>query len=496
MSVLKVLFVDDEPLIREGLTSVIEWNDHGYQVVGTAENGKVGLEKIRTLRPDVVFVDIRMPGLSGIDMVKQAKQEGYSCKFVVLSGYSNFSYAQQSIRLGMESYLLKPVDEEELIPLIQHLQKKCMSENLLHSQINEYETMTEMEEWKEFLQGRKKNNSWLKQYQDDTFRIASVTFIDQPEKSWVEGKIDTDQLYKYVWIDQVMYLLFKDCDVASIKRLFLSSSRLMATKHHQFQFMEEGTTIEKLPVIVNQLKQLHRLHFSYGNTTILSNKELVSENHYLAEDWIEEVCRSIEFEDDNKLDCYFDEIEKYYQANQYQSRRIVTELIEITKDIYTKLSKANTDIHIPSNEEMAKIICDSQTLQELLSSLKNLLSQTASEINGFACNAENTIEKIIEFVEKFYYKDLNLKVIADLFNYNRSYLGKKFKKQTGNYFHHYLDIVRMEKAKYFLVEEDLKVYEVSEKVGYSNNDYFYKKFKKYVGVSPKEFQKRHRKQHA
>ncbi|MGP4041447.1 response regulator transcription factor [Gracilibacillus sp. D59] len=492
---LKVLLVDDEPLIREGLSSVIDWNEYGYQVVGTAENGKVGLEKIRELRPDVVFVDIRMPGLSGIDMVKQVKKEGYPCKFVVLSGYSNFTYAQQSIRLGMESYLLKPVDEEELIPLIQHLQKKCISENLLHSQIHEYETMTEKEEWKEFLQGRKMNNSLLKLYQNDTFHIASITFIDRPDKKWVEEKIAKDQLYKYFWIDQVMYLLFRDCEIATIKRLFQSANRLMAVRQHQFQLVEEGTTIEKLPEIVNQLKQLQRLHFSYGSRTILSNEELLPEDHCLANDWIEAVCRSIEFEENNKLDCYFVELEKYYQANQYQSQRIVAELIEFTKDIYTKLSKANTDIHIPSNEEMAIIICESRTLKELLSSLKDQLNQTASEINGFACNAENTIEKIIEYVEMFYYKDLNLKVIADLFNYNRSYLGKKFKKQTGNYFHHYLDIVRMEKAKLFLIEEDLKVYEVSEKVGYSNNDYFYKKFKKYVGVSPKEFQKKHRKQH-
>src|SRR5699024_2665785 len=107
---LKVLFVDDEPLIREGMASVIDWEKYGYQVIGFAENGKIGLEKIRANHPDLVFVDIQMPGLNGIEMVSQAKKEGISSKFVVLSGYSEFSYAQQSIRLGMESYFLKPVD--------------------------------------------------------------------------------------------------------------------------------------------------------------------------------------------------------------------------------------------------------------------------------------------------------------------------------------------------------------------------------------------------
>lgn len=116
---LKVLFVDDEPLIREGLCSIIDWKSYGYRIVGTAKNGREGLELIRQQNPDLVFVDIKMPGISGINMVARAKAFGNTAKYVVLSGYSDFTFAQESIRLGVESYLLKPVDENELIPLIQ-----------------------------------------------------------------------------------------------------------------------------------------------------------------------------------------------------------------------------------------------------------------------------------------------------------------------------------------------------------------------------------------
>src|SRR5699024_8827806 len=126
---LKVLFVDDEPLIREGMASVIDWEEYGYQVIGSAENGKVGLQKIRSHHPDLVFVEMQLPGMSGIEIVSQAKKEGLSSKFVVLSGYSEFSYAQQSIRLGIESYLLKPVDEEELIPLVEKIRSNLLAEN-------------------------------------------------------------------------------------------------------------------------------------------------------------------------------------------------------------------------------------------------------------------------------------------------------------------------------------------------------------------------------
>ncbi|MDX8044559.1 response regulator [Gracilibacillus sp. S3-1-1] len=492
---LKVMLIDDEPLIREGLRSIIDWQYYGYQVVGTANNGRVGLEKIKELRPDVVFVDIRMPGLSGIEMVKQVKEKGYSCKFVVLSGYSNFTYAQESIRLGVESYLLKPVDEDELVSLIQDLHEKCTEENLLYSQLDQYETMTENEAWKIYLEERRKKHYVLDQYTNTMFQIASVTFVEPIEKRWLESNVATEHLFKYVWSNQVLYLLFTGTDIAAMKRQLQSISRLLTSKQHQFQLLEEDIPFEQLPEKINELKQLQKLYFVYGNETMITNKQQRIERQILPDDWITNVCRVIEFDEQDKLHTYLEELEHYYQKNHYQRERVVTELVELTKDIYLALSKNHQEVSVPSVEQMTDMLLNSHTLQELLVSVEQQLRQTSSELNGFACNPENTIEKIIEFVEQFYYKDLNLKVIAELFNYNRSYLGKKFKKQTGDYFHHYLDKVRMEKAQYFLIEKKMKVYEVSEKVGYANNDYFYKKFKKYAGVSPKEFQKQNRIEH-
>src|SRR5690606_33464194 len=129
-SMLKVIFVDDEPIIREGLREVIDWNEYGFEVIGTAENGQKGLDMIRLHQPDLAFVDIKMPKLNGIDMAGLAKKNGYRTKCVILSGYSQFSYAQKAIQLGMESYLLKPIDEEELIPLVEEIAQKCKEERV------------------------------------------------------------------------------------------------------------------------------------------------------------------------------------------------------------------------------------------------------------------------------------------------------------------------------------------------------------------------------
>lgn len=102
---------------------------------------------------------------------------------------------------------------------------------------------------------------------------------------------------------------------------------------------------------------------------------------------------------------------------------------------------------------------------------------------------DNVIKRLNAYLEKNYNKDIKLETLAKIFNYNSAYLGKIFKKEMGESFNNVLDKIRIENAKRLLLETDLKVYQVSERVGYSNIDYFYAKFKRYVGISPKEFKR-------
>lgn len=124
----KVLIVDDEVSIRNGLPLIINWESYGYQIVGSAENGETGLAMIRELKPDVVIADIRMPGKNGLDMVAAANEEGFSFYAIILSGYSDFDYAKQALQLGAVTYLLKPIDEEELIAILTKIDQRAKSD--------------------------------------------------------------------------------------------------------------------------------------------------------------------------------------------------------------------------------------------------------------------------------------------------------------------------------------------------------------------------------
>lgn len=109
-----ILIVDDETTVREGLKLLLPWQKLGFVIAGDIENGKAALQFLRCNKVDIVITDIRMPVMSGLELIKSIHDEGLGCKAIILSGYADFDYARQAMKYGVEEYLLKPIDEKEL----------------------------------------------------------------------------------------------------------------------------------------------------------------------------------------------------------------------------------------------------------------------------------------------------------------------------------------------------------------------------------------------
>ena len=109
-----VYIADDEANIREGLKYIVDWKEMGFTICGEAGNGEDALRDILELKPSLVLMDMRMPKLYGLEVIEQAKAQGFTGTFVILSGYSDFKYAQAAMKFGVQYYLTKPMDEEEL----------------------------------------------------------------------------------------------------------------------------------------------------------------------------------------------------------------------------------------------------------------------------------------------------------------------------------------------------------------------------------------------
>lgn len=115
MKFIKVMIVDDEAIVRSGLRTCMDWNSSGFEVTVLKENGMAGLEYLKANPVDLIITDIKMPGMDGLEFIRQAREAGYQAKFLILSGYDDFAYAQKALRYGAADYILKPIKEEELM---------------------------------------------------------------------------------------------------------------------------------------------------------------------------------------------------------------------------------------------------------------------------------------------------------------------------------------------------------------------------------------------
>ena len=121
MNLYRIILVDDEEEVRKSIIKKIDWQSAGFQVVGDAENGQDALEKIEALKPEVVLTDIRMPYMDGLTLAGKLRQKYPSIKLVIFSGFDDFEYAKQAIKLNVIEYILKPVNVEELTAILQKI---------------------------------------------------------------------------------------------------------------------------------------------------------------------------------------------------------------------------------------------------------------------------------------------------------------------------------------------------------------------------------------
>ncbi|WP_067842194.1 response regulator transcription factor [Amphibacillus sediminis] len=495
----KVLLIDDEPIIREGMKHVIPWEELGFSICGDCENGRDGLHVIREERPDIVFVDIRMPGMSGIELVQQAKQEGYKGKFVILSGYSSFTYARESIKLGIYSYLLKPIDETELVELLNELKLKIEEEQKISSQLTAYYDMTEEDAWKAVIEGR--IDDWQRSpYVKDLegpFVLVGISVTKNVKRSKLRKRLfeDVKPTAKVILKDQMIYLLYINQPLDQIDQEL--SFMLRHVREHidpkAYGCMANSyLTLRETNRAIAQIKQLQDRSYSYPKDRLFkySDINLQAYQPLDADEIGARIIQALEFKDQSSLKEQLKQMTLHFQHYRLEKAKVQAEMFELVLAISHFIGGKYQDVQLPSKHEWLDIIYSPDSLADLMTSLDTKWWALTDQINGFVVTSENNIDKITRYIEHYYYRDLTLKVLADLFNYNSSYLGKKFKKHTGEYFHVYLERIRIEKAKQLLANQSYKVYKVSELVGYSNMDYFYKKFKKYVGMSPKEFQKK------
>lgn len=491
-----VLIIDDEPNVRLGLKKIVPWEENGFRVCGEGIDAEDGLEKIMNLNPDIVLIDIKMPGKLGTEVIKEAIKSGFEGKFIIVSGYSNFEYAKDAIKYGVKSYILKPIDEDELMEILIELRKEIQLEEKWK---DNKQLIKDINIKKMIIEGNAELEQSYLRYEN--FQVALITdniHNDTNKKNiniqeLVEKKLNND--IDIINIDGYTVLLLKDFKNSRTIKTIMDLKIKLEKEIDDCIFITLGSEVNNPRKINESYKEAQELmehKFLYLDKGIISKEELKESTYKEALNIkinLEKIYSYVEVNDLENLKVEIMKIKDYMIEMKYSEKKAKILIINIFLEFKEKISK-DYDLSkslIMNNEQIMKDIHNKVSLDSIINYLVDKFINISNEIGDLS--SDNIIKRVINYINRNYCKDLKLETLAEIFNYNSAYLGKLFKSIVGENFNTYLDKIRIEKAKALLIEDQLKVYQICERVGYKNIDYFHSKFKKYVGTSPMSYKK-------
>lgn len=513
-----VFIADDELIIRQGLKCIIDWESLGFSIIGEASNGIDALDYIVREQPDLVLIDIRMPGLLGVDVVKQARDKGFEGHFIILSGFTDFKYAQAAIRYGVDFYLTKPIDEDELLEAVeslkttleeqsrqsgtwQHYRQKAHGMILLDiltdkadfDQINIDDMHLNADRYQVVIYEKYSHNATQMSY-----RFADLLKVTN----------EMNSSYEQITIDDNEILLLKG-------EFTLHKFQQFLEHYEREQKPQKDSPLDSLFITYGRpVRDIREVPVSYQEALRLLQRRFFCEHrqHTIGYDQLPKQDEEHIFQlTPEVLQSYCESLIGYIQAakrNQmaemlhelegklYSCDEDIPQIKLFLTDLYLSIKEKifhlyhNADIPFPSNAEIIEFINDKYYLYEIVLFFTEQFEMIIRTIGN--PSSESVMDDIIHYIEHNYMDNIKLENIAPLFGYNSSYLGKIFTKKVGQGFNVFVDKIRIEHSKDLLVNSSLKVYEIAEKVGYRNVDYFHTKFKKYVKQSPAEYRKQMR----
>ncbi|ACL76781.1 two component transcriptional regulator, AraC family [Ruminiclostridium cellulolyticum H10] len=489
---LKVLIIDDEPAVRAGLKAIIDWDSLGYEIIGEAADGHEGLRLLIELNPDLCITDIKMPGLYGTEMLEKAREGGFGGKVIILTGYSDFEYARSAIKSGVSSFQLKPIEEDDLLEAIIKVRKTILSEKEKLESIRSSMNLIYEKQLTDFICGKLPASSVnLEQLKlcDGIYRVAVIKAIQSDGK--IPELFANEQEMHCICIDDLWVVLIWGSGITRFSvimpDIFRKMPGLFASVGRQC------STADEIHLSYTDAKKIQQQSFYYQQSDSLVLWDDIQEdfssgvslNSIDIKEYIEVFYNYIEIGQEELLQKKIHCFESEYRRLNLHPDRFAGVLSNIFIRVRDILSQNYHNLIIPDD---ARIIHDIYTKQSLHEITDYILSEFLSFMKQIGNNSrDNIVKRLCIYIEANYAKDLKLESLAKIFCYNSSYLGRIFRSGTGESFNSYLDHVRIRKAKEMLAEGKYKVYEISYMVGYKNIDYFYRKFKYYVGRKPRDY---------
>lgn len=495
----KVMLVDDEKLITEGLKNLIDWEKLNLEVVATANNGEEALRKLKEEKVHIVITDINMPVMTGLDLIKEVKGKDNKTNFIILSGYDEFSYAKKAIEYGVDSYILKPIDEEELektlIKLLARIEKSKKEKKdvlykntkllqFINGKINKEEILKIEDELNIPLRGKSYTvSSIILNKKNEDGRYINIDEIIEE----YSGK-NYELLHKFD--GQTILINSWDLDIKNedILKYFNFIKDKLIEKIEGDVFIAVGDVTKDIDLLKNSLNSSNKLKkyiLTEGTNICLTSEDVTNIKDYKT-NFSKEIERlnKIIIEKDGSgakmfLEGLIDDI-ALTPKNIYDLSIRVVMLIDKISDEF-KVDKKYVKDSLSSN---IVELCSESTRDSIKAFLASEIEELISVMYSTTKRYSPVVSQIISNIEERYSEELSLKTLAYQYNINSSYLGRIFTKEVGMSFSDYLNKVKNTKAKELILETNMKINDIAKAIGYTDTSYFYRKFKKYYGICP------------
>lgn len=504
--IYQVLIVDDEEIVCRGLAEFVKWQAHGFEVAGTACSVDQALLMLQTTHVDVIFMDIKMPEKSGLELLPVLQEKYADIKTVILSGYSDFAYAREALRYGAFEYLTKPVILSEMDDLLDRLHDSFDRQQQLRAVHD-----SRMEA---LLLSSAKGYSLI-----DPQKLAlpnlehwfgfSMTLIDRQisEEKLLEKKAAMRShiramISSSILLDADVYSLFAliPCRTEQEMDSFLTTLDQLCPDLKEWgcgaSFLKND--IGQLAAAWQESDQAMRFLLAHSKEGIMLYKSIETvfsqELPSMQSALTETLHRLADPAERNTVPSYIQDsllsvLRTGFTLTQFQTV-CIRFLIELNGHPF-HLNLPEEDLHTMLNKALS-IILLCQSYQAAIDCMARYMEWLVKQLNLFDAQNLGTgvIREIQLFIRQHYNENITLNYLAEHFYLHSNYLSKLFKDKTGKNFIEYLTEVRMEQAKKLLQSTDYKIIEICAMTGYDNPRYFSRLFKNYTGITPREFREK------
>ena len=537
---LNILIVDDEQLIRQGLRARIEYLGIDVDEIFEAENGLMALRLQEEHPIDVVITDIRMPDMDGLELIQEMQKKNNQIKFVVLSGYAEFSYAETAIRLGVKAYLLKPVSNDDLKAAFDKAYKEMEQTASVRQEV---QMKKRMDREKQVYQQEKALNAlFSSQEAGAVTREQLCKLCGYDEKMWAGGAESVlylailhinkesfeHQRFRPVDHELVRFMIrniFEEIqapcekllvnslsDTRQMYGIFIGDDKKKLRMEVERIYLRMRSVLEKKMGIyltigvsrcrsqlegkeTSEARQALKQRIIYGKANIyfyediriLGEQEFPVSQLHLLEQYIE---HNEIFKVKNLVQEIFSEelVKKYGSA---YLRIMWIRILNLLLHHYERRGRNAAEIEkMLQNYNLLDRI---QSLQEIRQKIIEMVMECVSTESVADANARSKIQMAIGYIQEHFAENLTVNVLAEHYGMSPNYFSSMFKKEMSRSAVNYITELRINQARELLYHSELSVVDISKKVGYEDSQYFFRVFKKYLGMTPLQYREESRK---